>query len=192
MVMFKVFEQGMNVNGQTINSIAEAFSSVKFIVDSYFRQTGLPKNSEIKDTEWYSQQAYLDAFKLIAERVGTTTMFTIGKKIPENAQFPPDINNIEKALASIDIAYHMNHKNASGQVLFNNGTMLEGIGHYDYTKLPGNKAEIKCENPYHCDFDKGIITTMATRFNQNAKIKHDDSKGCRKTGSSSCHFIVEW
>ena len=162
MVMFHEFEQGMLVNGQTINSVVEAFNTIKFVVDKYFSQAGLPKASEIDFNSWYPQQKWLDAFKIINERVGPNTMTNIGKKIPENAQFPPEINDIEKGLASIDVAYHMNHKNARGQVLFDQGKMYEVIGQYFYTKVPNtNKAIIRCENPYPCDFDKGIITTMA-------------------------------
>lgn len=192
MVIFQAFEKDMQVNGQTINSVSEAVSSFNYIADKYFVDAGLPKTADIKLEGWYSQQAWLNAFKSISEKVGSSTMFRIGKMIPENAQFPPEIDNIEKGLASIDVAYHMNHKNASGQVLFDKGKMYEGIGHYYFTKHNGNKATIKCENPYHCDFDKGIVTTMALKFELSAKIIHDDSKGCRKKGDPACYFDVEW
>lgn len=193
MTMFKVFEENMQVNGQTINSVSDALTSVKFIVDIYFQQVGLPKANEIQPDVWYPQQKWLDAFKIISEKVGSNTLFNIGRKIPENAEFPPEIDSIEKGLASIDVAYHMNHKNAQGQVLFDNGTIYEGIGHYEYQKQSdSNKAVIKCENPYHCDFDKGIITTMAQKFNKNARVIHDNSKDCRKKGKNACYYIVEW
>jgi hypothetical protein len=41
----------------------------------------------------------------------------IGKSIPENAQFPPEINSIEAGLQAIDVAYHMNHR-IDGKPLF--------------------------------------------------------------------------
>lgn len=193
MVMFQSFEKGMQVNGQTINSVSQAVSTFNYIADKYFEEAGLPKTADIDPEGWYLQQAWLDAFKLISEKVGSSTMFRIGKMIPENAQFPPEIDNIEKGLASIDVAYHMNHKNAKGQVLFDGDKMYEGIGHYYFTKHENkNKVTIKCENPYHCDFDKGIITTMAMKFNITAKIIHDDSKGCRKNGDPACYYDIEW
>ena len=194
--MFKVFEEGMEVNGQTINSVSDAFSSLKFMVDKYFTAAGLPKSTDIDYDGWYSQQSWLDAFKHISENVGPLTMLNIGKKIPENAQFPPEVDSIEKGLSAINVAYHMNHRNKSGQVLFNpnNGTMLGGIGYYNVIAVDSaNKsAVLKCENPYHCDFDKGIITTMARKFEVGARIRHDDTKGCRKVGSEACHYTVEW
>ena len=193
MVIFKAFEEGIEVNGQTINTILEGMISIKFVVDKYFEQAGLPKTGEIEPDKWYSQQKWLDIFQTISERIGPTSMYKIGKKIPENAKFPSEIDNIEKALASIDVAYHMNHKNAKGQVLFDNSKIYEGIGHYGYEKIPNEKIVImKCENPYDCDFDRGIITAMANRFNPTAKINHDDSKECRKDGKNSCTYIIGW
>lgn len=196
MAMFKTFEEGVEVNGQTINSVSDAFSSLKFMVDKYFTQAGLPKSNEIDPNGWYSQQKWLNAFRHISEKVGSMTMLNIGKKIPENAQFPPEINNIVAGLHSIDVAYHMNHRNSRGQVLFDNGQIHEGIGHYEVKSVEGDpnkgQATLVCENPYHCDFDKGIITTMALKFNNGAKVLHDDSQGCRKSGHSSCHYKVEW
>jgi hypothetical protein len=46
--------------------------------------------------KWYSQEAWLNAFKEIAETVGTNTLFMIGKSIPEHAKFPPQIDLLRK------------------------------------------------------------------------------------------------
>jgi len=47
--------------------------------------------------------------------IRTIVLFSIGNRIPENAQFPSDIYNIEKALQGIDVAYHMN-QHVSGEL----------------------------------------------------------------------------
>ncbi len=89
----------------------------------------------------------------------------------------------------------MNHQNTKGEVLFNpaSGKMIEGIGHYKYEKVSGkNEATITCNNPYPCDFDLGIISTMAKKFNKTAQITHDDKKPCRKKGAETCTYIVKW
>jgi hypothetical protein len=195
MVSFKAFEEGIEVNGQTINSVLEGLYSIRFVLDKFFVEAGYPKAGEIDPTQWYSQQQWLDIFRIISEKIGSKAMFKIGKKIPENAEFPPEIDNIEIALSSIDIAYHMNHRTNEGQILFDikNGKMYEGIGHYWYKKIKNkNKIIMKCENPYDCDFDRGIITAMANKFNPTAKVVHDDSNECRKYGKNSCTYIVEW
>ena len=104
-----------------------------------------------------------------------------------------NITSIEESLKSIDIAYHMNHRNAQGQILYDNGMLLDGIGHYYYFKPSSeNKIIMNCRNPYQCDFDRGIISAQALRFEPNAIIKHDDTKECRKLGAESCTYIITW
>ena len=116
---YVVFEEGMEVNGGTIMAVVDGLGTFTLIAQKILAENKL---SDIKaDFEhWYSQQDWLNAFKTISEKVGINTLYEIGRKIPENAEFPPEIDNIEKALASIDVAYHMNHRNAKGEILFYN------------------------------------------------------------------------
>jgi hypothetical protein len=194
MAQFKAFAQGVDVNGESVFSVVEGMGTFKAKAFDILSKNGI---SQPKAGEWYSQQAWLNGFREISETVGASTLFLIGKKIPENAQFPPDIDNIEKALQSIDVAYHMNHRLA-GELLFNplTGSMKEGIGHYVYVKMSEKKAKIICNNPYPCDFDRGIIEAMAKRFKPFeslfAKVAHDDAAPCRKKGADSCTYFVEW
>ncbi|WP_371805710.1 hypothetical protein [Candidatus Lokiarchaeum ossiferum] len=135
---------------------------------------------------------------MMTQKAGSKTLFQIGKKIPENAIFPPEIDDIEKGLQVIDVAYHMNHRNAQKLPLFDPSRekkkmMLPGIGNYSYKKnLDQSMAIITFNNPYPCDFDRGIIDTMGQRFNSTAQVIHDDSKPCRKNGADSCTYIVTW
>lgn len=199
MVMFEAFEEGIQVNGTTILSIADALNRLKFLVDRYFTRVGLPTRTEIekRKDDWFPQQKWLEAFKLIYQNIGNLTLQKIGRKIPENAVLPPEIDNVEKSLSAIDVAYHMNHRNKKGEVLFDptreDNPMLEGIGHYHYEKpTDDNVAILNCDNPYPCDFDKGIIMSMALRFAETAKVAHDDTKPCRKEGANSCTYTVAW
>ncbi|MFW9993776.1 MAG: hypothetical protein ACFFD4_17150 [Candidatus Odinarchaeota archaeon] len=183
MTQFVTMSKGTLVNGATIMSVVDGLGVFKKLAENIFRYAGLPIPEEIvPDADhWYSQQRWLDAFKIIAERVGSRTLFRIGLKIPENAVFPPEINDVESALQSIDVAYHMNHKNY--------GT--NGLGHYRCVKTGEKEIRIVCDNPYPCDFDWGIITAMAKRFNQLVKVKHDHGK-CRKNGDETCTYTVTW
>ena len=193
MGQFKAINPNVEVNGQTVLSFINGLGA--------FRSTGIKILEEcgIKDVEpdvWYLQQSWLEAFKHISEKIGSSTLVLIGKSIPDNAQFPPEIDDIYKALSAIDIAYHMNHR-LNGKVLFDpsTGKMTEGIGHYHYKMVLDNHVEIKCDNPYPCDFDKGIVSQMAERFKPSgtrAKILHDESQGCRKNGDSDCVYTVNW
>jgi len=118
----------------------------------------------------------------------------IGQHVPKHAPFPPSINDIHGAMGSMDAAYHMNHRKG-GRVMFDpaTGQMLSGIGNYGYAPVPRERRIISvCENPYPCDFDRGIITALAARFERGSRVTHDDSAPCRKNGADSCKFIIAW
>ncbi len=200
MAQFKAIEIGMQVNGTTVASVIEGMGMFERTARAYLAEKGI--SDLVADTEhWYSQQAWLDVFEKIADEIGESTLFQIGMKIPENAAFPPDIDNVEKALASIDVAYHMNHRNAQGQVLFDptesQPNMLEGIGHYHFRKVPDQPQVIMtCDNPYPCAFDKGIIKAVGDKFKPaeslGIMVSHDEDKQCRKNGTDVCEYTVSW
>ena len=194
MVQYKAISPRAKVSGDAILAMVDGLGAFK----SYALQV-LEKNG-IKDPqkeEWFLQQSWLNAFKTIAEKVGTNTLYNIGTKIPENAKWPPHVDTIEKALGSIDVAYHMNHQ-IDNEVLFNpnTGEMKEGIGHYGYEQIGEKKVKMVCNNPYPCDFDRGILSNTAVIFNKDGKkypkVAHDDSGSCRNKGDNTCNYIVTW
>jgi hypothetical protein len=197
MAQFKAYEAGVEVNGTTIMAVVSGMGTFRNLAMTYLRRRGLDA-VVADDKHWYSQQAWLDVFQALATEVGDSTLYSIGLKIPENAVFPQEIDSVEKALASIDVAYHMNHRNKQGQVLFDpvarpKSPMLEGIGHYGFEKIEGqSRARMVCANPYPCAFDRGIIAAMAARFARLPEVLHDDSKPCRKQGGESCTYLVSW
>ncbi|MBU1166932.1 hypothetical protein KKC60_00795 [Patescibacteria group bacterium] len=187
-------EPYIEVNGQTVYAIVDGMGPIKPTGIQILEENGI---KDLDPKAWYSQQDWLNAFKLISDKIGPHTLFSIGKKIPENARFPAEIDDIEKALASIDVAYHMNHR-IDGEPMFNpkDGSMKEGIGHYAYKKIGDSEVEIKCDNPYPCQFDQGIITAMANRFKPEyslgVRVEHDSTKGCREKDHKDCHYIIKW
>jgi hypothetical protein len=180
MAQFKAFSNNVEVNGETVLSVVSGVGVFKKQALEILAKNGI---NDPKPGQWYSQQSWLNAFKEISEKIGPKSLFSIGKAIPANAKFPPEINTIEKALGAIDIAYHMNHKNGE-------------IGHYNFIKTEGNSGKMVCNNPYPCEFDKGIIEAMAQKFKPAdsimAFVEHDDSQPCRKKGAESCTYLVTW
>jgi hypothetical protein len=196
MEQFKSLMPGIEVNGETVLSVVNGMGMFRDLGIDHLKRVGI---ADPTAGAWYSQQAWLDAFKDISDKVGFATLFQIGRSIPDNAQFPPHINSFETGMPGIDVAYHMNHRR-DGKVMFDpsTGAMLEGIGHYKFTPASGaeKRAFVVCENPYPCDFDRGIVDAMARRFKPEptAKpvVRHDDTKPCRKKGASSCTYIITW
>ncbi|MFN8672044.1 MAG: hypothetical protein U0457_08175 [Candidatus Sericytochromatia bacterium] len=197
-MQFEVFEEGIEVSGGAVLSIVDGLSDFQKLTKKYLLDIGLgvEKNGKtfIDPNEWYSQKKWLESFEKLSQDIGNLVLKQIGEKIPENAVFPPWVVDIESAIKSIDVAYHLNHRK-KGKIMFDleTGEMEEGIGHYGYEKIEGkNKIICECKNPYPCQFDLGIITAMAKKFQRNAFIFHDKDKPCRKTGGESCTYTITW
>ncbi len=177
MAQFESFTPNVEVNGETVLTTVNCFPEfMRKIALKMIEEKGI---TNPQPGGWYSQQAWLDSFKEIAEKYGSNTLFEIGKGIPANAKFPPEINSIEKALDLIDVAYNMNHRNGD-------------IGFYKLVSHDKAKKTLimQCKNPYPCDFDKGIITTMARKFEKDVKITLDTSKPSRKNGADESWYVV--
>ena len=191
-MQFQAFAAGVEVNGQTVLSVMEGMKSARWVAEQMLAAEG------IKDPvvgEWYKQQAWLNAFKAISEKVGVLTLRKIGNSIPDNADWPPNVIDIPSALAAIDVAYHLNHR-IDGKILFDmaTGAFTEGIGHYTYTNVDDYHGTMVCKNPYPCDFDLGIIESAAAKFKpagSNLKVTHD-AGACRKRGHGSCTYQISW
>jgi len=193
MAQYVTFNKNVEVNGRTILSVLDGMKGFESTAENFLTENGI---TNIDPDGWYSQQDWLIAFQQIAANIGSKTLTNIGSAIPENAQWPPDITTMEAALQSIDIAYHMNHR-LNNNLLFDpqTGTMTEGIGHYHFEKSGDKEIRITCHNPYPCDFDKGIIKSVAHKFQPsgiNLKFSEHVASGCRNKGQDQCTYVINW
>ncbi len=179
MAQFKAMASGVEVNGETVLSIVAGMGMFKTRALQVLADCGIASPQPGK---WYPQQAWLDAFARISEAQGPALLNLIGRKIPEHAQFPPEIDAIAKALAAIDVAYHMNHRGGE-------------IGSYAFQADGARGARMVCRNPYPCAFDRGIIEAMANRFkpadSKGVEVVHD-AGDCRRQGADACTYRVRW
>ncbi len=190
---YKVIDERVEVNGRTVLSFVAGFGSMRRAALDVLRKCGI---DDPNLDEWYPQQKWLDAFTYISSNVSPQTLYEIGTTIPDNAEFPKEIVTVHDALAAIDIAYHANHR-IDGVLLFDSvtGEKKEGIGNYNYRLIGNRAAEMVCDNPYPCEFDKGIIYAMVKRFKPEGgfvNVKHDKEEGCRENGDKSCRYLVTW
>lgn len=192
MASFRVFSPNVEVNGITVLSVVAGMLAKELA----FEILGYHGISDIRADSWFSQQSWLNAFKEISQSVGPLALFSIGKRIPDNADWPANINSIDTALPSIDVAYHMNHR-INGIVMCDpaTGNMLEGIGHYLAVKSSDREMKVICDNPYPCQFDRGIVLSAAEKFKAAGTIVtlvEDAADGCRAHGGKACTFVVRW
>jgi len=179
MAQFKAFDPKVEVVGQGILVLIEGVGEFRPTALQILAEHGI---RDVQANQWYPLQAYLDAYRQVAERVGPVTLKLIGKKVPEVALWPPEINSVEGALASIDVAYHMNQRGGDS-------------GSYKFTKTGERSGKMVCHNPYPCPFDIGLVEATARKFapaGARVRVTHDDTQGCRQKGGDSCTLLISW
>ncbi len=138
---------------------------------------------DVQPDRWYPQQAFLDALRDIQEgwSFGNSTvdLMSIGMRIPDNAVWPPDVNSVEDALESIEVAYQLNHRGGE-------------IGHYEIEFAEPHHIRMVCDNPYPSDFDYGIIYRTVKKFSpkgQTFQVQRADSPS-RLKGDDYCVYDI--
>lgn len=177
---FKAINTGVEMTGAAIFSFIDVMDTFRDRALKILAEEGI---ENVEPDKWYDIQPFFNALKVIADKVGYMTIFLMGKKVPDKAIWPPDIDTIEKALASIDTAYHLNYRGGE-------------MGHYKYVKTGERQAQIICDNPFPCDFDRGIIEATAKKFKPKdsliIKVEHLYPEKCRKKGGDVCTYLVKW
>jgi hypothetical protein len=191
MAQFVAFHPAVEVYGAAVLSVVEGMGDFRSRAEGILAQNGIRKP---QPDSWYPQQAWLDSFKTISEKIGPRTLFAIGKKILEAVEWPPFINSLETGLGAIDMNYHRVHR-IDGVPLLNEqtGETMPGIGHYEFRGITSEKSALMvCNNPYPSEFDRGILTAMGRRFKPALEVRLDTTQPTRTKGADSCTYIVEW
>jgi hypothetical protein len=170
----------VEVYGKSVQAIINAMEFLKLKARQVLSSHGI---SPLEPEKWYPINAVLDSFNDILKQVGPHTTRSIGRCIPQSAEFPPFINSFETALGGLDQAYRMNHRGKGD------------IGSYRYQHGMGNTATMVCDNPYPCEFDQGIIEALYDRFQPKGSIRlriEHGPGGCRAKGSRACTYQLKW
>ena len=179
MAQFEAFSSRVEVLGEVVLSLVNVMGAFKSISRDALRKNGIV---DPQPDKWYPQQAWLDSFKVIADKVGPNTLYQVGRQVPQQYNFPPGINSIESAMSDLDEAYRMSHRGGE-------------VGHYRFRILGLNVGQMTCDNPYPCDFDRGIISALAERFEPPGAlvdVRHQEDAPCKKQGADSCTYTISW
>lgn len=175
MTAYEALNPEVEVNGQTIRSVVEAFPpALQGRGEEILARNGI---EDPEAGEWYPQQAWLDAFTELHERMGSATLARIGKEIPRNADWPPDAETIVDGVESIDKAYHMNHRGGE-------------IGSYDVERIDPETIAVRCDTPYPCPFDLGIVKSVVDEFGDRPASVRETGSECREDGADECRYDV--
>jgi hypothetical protein len=168
------------VQGQAIMSVVAAMALIQHRALKILADRGI---TPLEKDQWYPLDRLLEAFKAIETEIGPNTLKAVGRKIPENAQFPPNLTTLEDGFRSIDVAYGMCHRGPGS------------VGGYHYTPTGPRTARMLCDNPYPCPTDEGLLEAMGERFRPIdslwVRVEHQPG-GCRKQGADSCTYSLSW
>lgn len=189
---------GIEVTGRSIPAALEAFGEFTVLAGQMLMENGVgvpDKSGFIRlDLEaWYPLEGYLKTIKDVEAQFGAKMIRKLGAALARYAVFPPHMVDITTTMQAIDVAYHMNHRQ-HGRPMFDpvKGQMLEGIGHYHCHQLVGKRRILmRCDNPYPCKFDEGLLEVMARRFTPTAVLEHEPGS-CRSKGGQSCTYAITW
>lgn len=179
MALFQAYSPDVEVNGETVLAVIDGLSTIKLIARDILNECGI---EDPQPGQWYPQQSWLNAFKIIADKLGPTPLKNIGRKIPVNARWPQHNQSMKSALEVIDRAYHMNHRHGE-------------IGHYKLVSEGPRRASMICDGPYPDYFDLGIIEAVAEKSleaGDKVEVKINQSKPTRSEGSDSTTYIITW
>jgi len=181
MAPYEAFDRDVEINGRTVLTIVE--EGMGRFSDSY-QERALAALAEegITDpapSEWYPQQAWLNAFETIAADLQPHVLDRLGEQLPEIAAWPNDYDSVPAALHSINEAYQQNHRGGE-------------IGHYQFEQTDAQTGEIVCYNPYPCPYDRGLIRGVAQQYASVDAFVFIEETGetCRRTGDDTCIYTV--
>ena len=179
MAQFEALSPRVEVLGEVVLSLVNVMGAFKSVSLGILEQNGIV---DAQPDRWYSQQAWLDSFKVIAEKVGPNTLYQVGRQIPAQYKFPPGIDSIETVMTDLDEAYRRSHRGGE-------------VGHYRFEILGLDFGRMFCDNPYPCDFDRGILSALAHRFEPPGslvEVRHDEDAPCKKKGADTCTYTINW
>ncbi|MFP8954699.1 4-vinyl reductase [Natrialbaceae archaeon A-arb3/5] len=171
---------GSEVIGRSPQSYIAAGDSVSSFVGkqvtSKLAAYGL---EEIEDDEWYSLKIPLAMLYDMRDEYGGVRMRNMGRNVPEHVEFPPELTEVENALRGINQAYTQNHRGTD-------------IGFYEFEQEGPTEGVMICENPYPCEFDKGLIKGVAKKFADSRVTVEEVGDQCRAEGGQRCEYRVDW
>jgi hypothetical protein len=183
MAQYEAFDPGVEVHGETILAVVDgALAQFSEEYQAMAREALAAHGVEDPEPdEWYPQQAWLDTFEVIAAELEPHLIDRLGEQIPAFADWPDGISSVEEGLATIDDAYRRNHRGGD-------------IGYYRFEKTDERTGEVTCENPYPCEFDRGLVRAVARRYAPVEAFVFVEERGgrCRREGDAACTYTVSW
>jgi hypothetical protein len=175
--LYKSSSPNSEILGQAIQGYILGMGAFEATARDILQAHNLDRNP--RPDGWYSQQAFLDALKEIAERIGPNTMRQIGKNVALVVPLPPEIDTLEKALSGISQGFKASHRGGT-------------VPRMEFIKTGENAAKIVSGTPYPTELEMGMLAGYAARFGKTIKISLDKSQPMRNSGGGTDTFLLKW
>ncbi|NQX59947.1 hypothetical protein [Paenibacillus qinlingensis] len=151
----------VEVHGSAVKSVIEGCGVFQKRVRTLLAEKGI---AELDVQAWYSLDDVITVITDLSASVGSNLLLEIGKYIPKNSVFPPEIDSFEKAVVLLDIAYKMNHRNGN-------------YGEYKCIQEDPQTLRFICNVPYPAMVNLGILRGFARKFQSLAIIEEVNMNG---------------
>lgn len=171
----------VEVKGEALQAIVQAMGLIQKRALKILTEHGL---APIEAEAWYPMSRLVDATRKIQTEIGPNTMRAVGRKLSENVlHYPSHVHTLDDALRFVNVSYQMFHRGAGL------------IGSYHYEPVGERKGRMVCDDPYPCDFDKGMLEALGERYRPKdslwVRVEHLE-QGCREKGAHACIYDIAW
>jgi hypothetical protein len=171
---------GIEVRAQVVRALFDSVDVVRPEVKRIFAAHGVTAHST---QPWFSLSQILECLKDIQARVGLVTVRALGQQVPRYTEYPLHVTSFQMALYLMNTGYLTNHQGTGP------------IGGYHHEPLDGQSSRMRCDTPYPCDFNQGVLEGLHARFagrgSLRLRIEHDPAS-CRSRGDRSCTYHLKW
>ncbi|CAM4496413.1 hypothetical protein FHS16_005546 [Paenibacillus endophyticus] len=151
----------VEVHGSAVKSVIEGCGVFQKRVKALLAEKGIV---ELELEAWYSLDHVITVITDLSASVGSNLLLEIGKYITKNSVFPPEMDSFEKAVALLDVAYQMNHRNGN-------------YGEYKCIQEDIKTIRFICNVPYPAMVNLGILRGFARKFQSLATIEEVNMNG---------------
>lgn len=165
-----------SVRAGNIRSTLDAFQLSPRLGKQLCAKHGL-KLEDVAPDSFVPLQPWLNALRQLQDEMGVTLVRQVGKRVVENANFPPSFPNVESVLLGLDQIYYLNHRG--------------NVGHYRASKEADGAIVVRCETPFPRAFERGLVEGIVSnpKLSQGRLYYVDYTDGPPK-GDLSCTLKV--
>lgn len=171
---------GVEVQSGTARALMEALGLLSQETRRILAEHGIPS---LVQQEWYPIQTLLKCLSDIRSQMGPYTLHSLGRLSAQHIAFLPTVGSFPAALASLDQAYQTRHRGQGN------------VGGYHSQPQGGRSARVRCDNPYPCEYDQGLLESLFERFppQEAFRLRFTHASGdCRTQGAPACLYQLHW